>query len=266
LPDLRILKIAIFQEGENMERIERSRSTRNLLSVKENPLLNSDPDFTAITDNYVYGEVYHHGKLDSQMKELLVLIVSCTYQLTESLLKHTQIALHLGVDPAIIKEAIYHCTPYIGIGKVEQSLAAVNQLFLEKGISLPLESKGTVEENDRFLKGMETRAAIFGAGTYTAVDRASDDLKHIQEYLCGYCFGDFYTREGLNLKQRELLTLCMLAALGGCESQVKSHIKGNQEVGNEKSDMIEAITICMPYIGFPRTLNAIACINEIIPE
>ena len=77
------------------------------------------------------------------------------------------------------------------------------------------------------------------------------------------CFGDFYTRGTLDIKTREILTLCIISSLGGCESQVKSHVQANLNVGNDKETLIGAVTQCMPYIGFPRTLNAISCINEI---
>ena len=84
--------------------------------------------------------------------------------------------------------------------------------------------------------------------------------------MSAFCFGDVYTRKCLDIKTRELLTLCILSALGGCESQVKSHVFGNLNVGNDKATMLVAITHCLPYMGFPRTLNAISCINEVIPE
>ena len=80
------------------------------------------------------------------------------------------------------------------------------------------------------------------------------------------CFGDFYTRKCLDLKQREIITLSCLISLGGCESQVKSHIQGNINVGNTKEILIAVITQCLPYIGFPRTLNAFNCLNEVIPD
>jgi 4-carboxymuconolactone decarboxylase len=70
----------------------------------------------------------------------------------------------------------------------------------------------------------------------------------------------------MDLKTRELLTLCIVSSIGGCESQVKAHVQGNKNVGNNKETMITAITHCLPYMGFPRALNALACINEIIPE
>ncbi|WP_246187288.1 carboxymuconolactone decarboxylase family protein [Prolixibacter denitrificans] len=96
--------------------------------------------------------------------------------------------------------------------------------------------------------------------------KATENQKHIQNYLSAFCFGDIYTRGGLDLKTRELLTLCILSALGGCESQVKSHVYGNLNVGNDKNTLLEAVTQCLPYMGFPRTLNGLSAINEVVPE
>ncbi|WP_280166899.1 carboxymuconolactone decarboxylase family protein [Priestia megaterium] len=90
--------------------------------------------------------------------------------------------------------------------------------------------------------------------------------KHMQEFLSAFCFGDFYTRNGLDLITRELLTLYIISALGGAEGQVKAHVQGNINVGNDKETVITAITHCLPYMGFPRTLNTLACVNEIIPK
>lgn len=59
-----------------------------------------------------------------------------------------------------------------------------------------------------------------------------------------------------------MITLCFLAAQGGCEPQLTSHAKANMDVGNEKAFLIAVISQCMPYIGYPRTLNAICCIND----
>ena len=65
---------------------------------------------------------------------------------------------------------------------------------------------------------------------------------------------------------RELLTFSILSALGGCESQVKAHVQGNANVGNSKENLIDALAQSLPYIGFPRTLNALACVNAVLPE
>ena len=118
------------------------------------------------------------------------------------------------------------------------------------------------DENNRFDEGLKVQETIFGERIRQMHENAPENQKHIQNYLSAMCFGDFYTRGGLDIKMRELLTLCILSALGGCENQLRSHVGGNLSAGNDKDTMIEAVTQCMPYIGFPRTLNALGCINE----
>ena len=65
---------------------------------------------------------------------------------------------------------------------------------------------------------------------------------------------------------RELLTFCIISALGGCEAQVKAHVQGNAAVGNGKQLLVDALLQMLPCIGFPRTLNALACVNSVLPE
>jgi 4-carboxymuconolactone decarboxylase len=135
--------------------------------------------------------------------------------------------------------------------------------FQNEGIDLPLESKATVNEDNRLNKGIEAQKAIFGEIIDTARAKAPEDLKFIQDYLSAYCFGDTYTREGLDLKTRELITFVCLAALGDCAGQLRSHATGNLAVGNNREVLLNALNQSLPYIGFPRTLNAIAVINEV---
>jgi 4-carboxymuconolactone decarboxylase len=89
---------------------------------------------------------------------------------------------------------------------------------------------------------------------------------HIQRYLSDNCFGDYVTRGGVDVKTRELLTLSMLLSLGGCEPQLKGHIQTNVNVGNDKQTILSVVTQLLPYVGYPRTLNALRCINEVLPE
>jgi len=86
---------------------------------------------------------------------------------------------------------------------------------------------------------------------------------HIQHYLSANCFGDYYTRTGIDVPTRELLTLCMLVALGGCEAQVKGHVAANLNVGNDRARLIDVLTQLLPFIGYPRTLNALRVVDEV---
>ena len=89
---------------------------------------------------------------------------------------------------------------------------------------------------------------------------------HIQKYLSANCFGDYVTRSGIDLKTRELLTFSMLLSLGGCESQLQGHTRGNLNLGNDKETLLSVITQLLPYVGYPRTLNGLRVLNEIAPD
>ena len=176
---------------------------------------------------------------------------------------HIETALNIGVSPIEIKEALYQCSPYVGYPRVFAALEKANEVFKEKNISLPIESQSTVTESTRFDKGLETQVSMYGDAILTAHSNAATNQKHIQNFLSANCFGDFYTRKGLDLKTRELLTFIMIISLGGAEPQAIAHANANIKMGSSKDMMLEAVTQCLPYIGYPRTLNAITIINNI---
>lgn len=250
-----------------MNRVEKSKEKYRQLFGDGVPAgYATDPDFQDILCHFIFGEVFYQGNLDNKLRELITLVVLTTNQTLPQLKAHVGAALNVGLTPVEIKEAIYQCAPYIGFPKTLNAINEVNEVFKAKNIALPIESQKKVEEDNRFEKGLATQVKIFGEIIEKMQEAAPGNQKHIQEYLSSFCFGDFYTRGGLDLKTRELLTLCIISALGGAEGQVKSHVLGNKNVGTDKETMIAAITQCLPYIGFPRTLNTLACVNEIIPE
>ena len=108
--------------------------------------------------------------------------------------------------------------------------------------------------------------SIFGDVIDKNYENSPENQVHIQKFLSDNCFGDFYTRNGLDIKTRELITFSILISQGGCEPQVKGHIAGNVNVGNDKQTLLNTVTALLPYIGYPRSLNAISCINQVIPE
>ncbi|MBP2655474.1 MAG: 4-carboxymuconolactone decarboxylase [Firmicutes bacterium] len=240
---------------------------QKLFGKTEFPESATDLDFANTMKRFIYGEVKQHGNLSDPQRELITLVVLETTGNAGLFRKHVEGALNIGVTPVEIKEAVYQAAPYIGFPKALDALHIVNEVLKEKGVALPLENQTTVTEGDRFDKGLTIQKQIFGSDHIDhAYANAPKGQMHIQQYLSGFCFGDTYTRGTLDLKMRELLTLSSIAALGGCEPQLKAHINGNVSVGNNKETIVAAITQCMPYIGFPRTLNALRCVNEVLPE
>ena len=251
-------------KGGNLTMTEKAKNKYNELFKRDASLTKpNDPDLESIFNNFLYGEVYNHGTLDPKLRELVTLVSLTASQGTDMIKDHVEIALNVGASPIEIKEALYQCSPYVGFPRVFAALEKANEVFKEKNISLPIESQSTVTEETRFDKGLEIQTNTFGTRILDAHNNAPANQKHIQNFLSANCFGDFYTRNGLNMKERELLTFIMIVSLGGAEPQAASHASANISIGNSKDMLIEAVTQCIPYIGYPRTLNAITIINNL---
>lgn len=237
------------------------------LGKSSNTLTLTDPDLAAIKDKLIYGQILGHGTLDQKQESLVILAALTAIQGENEMSLQAEAALRVGTDPVAIKETIYQCAPYVGFPKVEAALAIVNKVFKQNDIGMPLPGQGTVEEKSRFAKGLSTQKSIFGSAIQKMHDTAPEGQKKITvDYLTAYCFGDFYTRNGMDLKMRELVVYSAINALGGCEAQAKAHAKANIKAGNSKQNLIDALAVMLPFVGFPRTLNALTALNEACPD
>ncbi len=226
----------------------------------------TDPELIEVFDNFAFDEVMQYGNLDRKTRIMVTMASSIAQHAVHEYLMMLRAALANGVTPVEIKEILYHSVPYVGIAKVIDFIGVANDFLAANGISLPVETQSTTSPETRYEKGLALQKEIFGEQIDKMYAAAPDNQKHIQRYLSANCFGDYQTRTGLTVQQRELLTFSILISLGGCESQVKGHISGNVAVGNDKNILLAVVTQLLPYNGYPRTLNAIACLNEMIPE
>ncbi len=112
-------------------------------------------------------------------------------------------------------------------------------------------------EASRFEKGSEALAAIDGKGGQAVIDSLQDIAPDLGRWIVEFAFGDIYTRKGLDLQQRELVTIGSLVTQGDTAPQLAVHIQGALNVGLSKQAVVEAILQCAPYVGFPRVINAI---------
>ena len=225
----------------------------------------TDPELDDIFSNFTK-EVQEYGALDIKTRLMVTLASNIASQAQAEYRITLESALNEGIAPIEIKEILYQSVAYAGMAKVRNFIGITNDILLARGVRLPLEEQSVVSSETRFNKGLELQKSIFGERIEQMHKNAPDNQKHIQRYLSANCFGDYQTRSGLNVKTRELITFSILVSLGGCESQVKSHIQGNVNVGNNKDTLLAVVTQLLPFIGYPRTLNTIACLNEVIPE
>ena len=221
-------------------------------------------DIVQVWQDFVKNEVLAQNKLSNEERYLVLIVANVAAQGQESFRQVFEEALDAQISPIKLHEAVVQTIPYVGMAKTADFLMLANQIMTQKGINLPLASQATVTPETRFDKGLKAQCQIFGEQNILAMrDSAPANLKHIQDFLSTNCFGDYYTRTGLELKTRELLTFATLVALGGADAQVKAHAQGNINIGNDKEVLFAALTQMLPYIGYPRTLNGIAAVSAL---
>ena len=203
----------------------------------------TDSEFMERWEAFAYNEVVNEPgqTLDETTRYLAVLAALIGSQSVDAYRYYLPKAVDSALTPAMVKEVVYQAVDYLGFGRVFPFFAATNEVF----------------EADRLKKGAAAQAEIFGPQMLEAWKAG-----HINRWLASNCFGDIYTRKGLDLKQRELITFCFLAAQGGCESQLTSHVIGNMNLGNDKEFLVRVVSQILPYIGYPRSLNANRCIEN----
>lgn len=229
-------------------------------------LKETDPELIEVFDNFAFDEVLGYGNLDAKTRLMVILASMIASQALGEYKVMLGGALNVGVMPVEVKEIVYQAVPYVGIAKVFDFIHATNEILESRGIKLPLEGQSTTVPETRHEKGLELQKSIFGKMIDKMYEDSPVDQIHIQRYLSANCFGDYLTRKGLDIRMRELLTFSMLLSMGGCEPQLKGHIQGNLNVGNDREVLLSTVTQLLPYVGYPRTLNAIRCINEVMPE
>ena len=224
--------------------------------------LETDPEFIERFDNFAFDEVVNQDDLDDRARMMAILATLLGCQGIDEFKAMLPAALNFGVTPVEVKEIVYQAAAYLGIGRVFPFLQAANDILTARGVKLPLEGQATTTMETRLEAGNQAQVGIFGEGMRNFQDSGPEESRHINKWLADNCFGDYYTRKGLNYRQREMITFCFLAAQGGCEPQLTSHAAGNMRIGNDKAFLIKIISQCLPYIGYPRSLNALRCVNE----
>jgi 4-carboxymuconolactone decarboxylase len=242
------------------------RNHEQLFPGRASTLAQTDPELIEYFDNFAFDEVIAHDDLDVRIRLMTQLAAMIACQALGEYRQMLGAALTVGVTPVETKEIVYQAVPYVGMAKVFDFLQATNDVLTERGVELPLPGQSTTTPYTRFDEGIAVQKRIVGA---TRVDElyanAPGDEQHIQRWLSANCFGDHLTRAGIDVPTRELLTFSMLAALGGCEPQLAGHVTGNRNVGNDRTVLLKVLSQLVPYIGYPRTLNALRVLDQVVP-
>jgi len=258
-----ITVVPVFTQENKMDRIELCK--KNYAALFGGEALSgqgTDPEMMDLLQKFIFGEVFQTGNLDIKTREMITCVTLTTMQTLPQLKAHIGASLNIGITPIEVRESIYLCAPFIGFPKTLNALATANEVFKERGIALPLEKQGTVNEQNRGTKGAEIQQPLYGDAIKKALKDLPDGLGYdVARFLTEYGFGDIYTRGGLDLKTKELLVYAVITTLEA-DSQLRSHTLSNIKLGNDKSTLTSVVIQCLPYIGFPAAMKTLRIIQE----
>ncbi|GAB7188865.1 carboxymuconolactone decarboxylase family protein [Kitasatospora sp. Ki12] len=119
---------------------------------------------------------------------------------------------------------------------------------------------------ERFERGMEVLERIDGEVGRRVVESLDDISPELGHQIVAWGFGEIYSRPRLVPRDRQLVTLGMLTALGGCEPQLEVHVNAALNVGLTPEEIVEALLHSAGYCGFPRALNATFVAKKVFAE
>ncbi len=256
---------AIHQTGlEYLAKIEGGRPP----SIEEH-LKDVAPELARLAIDFAYGEVYPRGHLDLRQRQLATCAALAALGNARPQLKfHLAGALNVGCTPEELVELAIHMTVYTGFPVAINTALVLKELFAERGIVLAAQQAAQPSSacQGRFERGWAGLSEIDGHAGERVIAALQDIAPDLGRHIVEFAFGDVYSRPGLDLLSRELVTVAALAAIGTASAQLKVHMHGFLNVGGTKAQMVETATHIAVYAGFPAAINAALVAKEVMAE
>lgn len=123
-----------------------------------------------------------------------------------------------------------------------------------------------MDNNKRFLTGIKNLKEIDGKGGEDVIKSLENIAPDLGKYIIEFAFGDIYERDILSNQEREIITITSLLTQGSSKPQLEVHINGALNTGISPKKIIEIFIQCIPYVGFPKVLNAVFLAEKIFNE
>jgi len=121
-------------------------------------------------------------------------------------------------------------------------------------------------DKERYKRGWERLRQIHGEEGERFIENVKSVAPDLARFIVEFGFGDVYSRPGLAVKTREIVTVAALTALGNAQPQLKVHIKAALNVGCSREEMVETMIQLAVYAGFPAALNGIELVKQVFDE
>lgn len=255
-------EIKISKRAHN--EIKRLFSQRTLINT-----LRTDPEITEIIDNFTYDETLteYDGIMSERTRVMCILASTIGCNSINEFRQYVDACLNVGIKPREIREILYQAYPYLGVSQVVEYNLLLNDIFENNFIHLPLDDQRTVEgceDEDYMEAGMKLYDQANGEGaSQRLIDSFPKTQKNFAHYILAHCYGQFYTRNGIDLRHREFITISFLASMGYATSLLRQHVQANKNLKATKQEMESIVATILPWIGMPKALAALDVVNEV---
>jgi 4-carboxymuconolactone decarboxylase len=121
-------------------------------------------------------------------------------------------------------------------------------------------------DSERFERGWEKLKQIHGDEGERFIDNVKDISPDLARFIVEFGFGDVYSRPGLDIRSRQIVTVAALTTLGNAQPQLKVHIRAALNAGCSREEMIEVMIQLAVYAGFPAALNGLGLVKQVLEE
>ncbi|MFJ7750913.1 carboxymuconolactone decarboxylase family protein [Arthrobacter sp. NPDC097144] len=251
-------------QGTPSRREQAEATYERLFGPRDRDGSEDDPELMEILRGFIFADIFGTGVLDDRTRELITVTVLACLQTLPQLGAHTSAALRVGVPASQIREAVYQLAPIIGFPRTLNAVRTINEVFGDHGIELPLPNEGKGDDAGRYQRGLAEQMPLYGTEIRdNLADLPEPFNEALPRFLTEFYFGDFYTRGGLSVPQRELLALCAFTAIGDTSAQLGPHGRACLQVGHSPTVIVAALVHCFPYVGFPRAVAAIRAVKDL---
>lgn len=187
----------------------------------------ADLEFVERLENFAFDTVVNRDDLDARTRFMCILAALMGCQEVDTFKVVSAGALNFGVSALEVNEIIYQGVNYLGLARALPFLRRFNEVLEAQGIDLPFEQQPVAAPDELLQAGNAAQIVLFDEGLRTNWEAGDERRRTVNRRIAESCFGDYYTRGGLTLPQREIIAFCYLAAQGGCELQLAAHALDN---------------------------------------
>jgi 4-carboxymuconolactone decarboxylase len=222
------------------------------------------PGYADFMDEVAYGGIWSRPGLPLEDRMICTLAVLAPLQRLDALRRMVHGALEIGIAPRSILEVFMQTGLYAGFPTTEQAAACAREVFAARGVAVPSEPPRDDSHEALDARGRELLGTLHGARGQQGYAAPGNDITGaLYPAAIRYGYGELWFRPGLTHRQRMLCAIAAFTSLG-LEGQLSKFAQSALNVGLKREEIIEAVIQTAPYGGFPRALNGLAILQQVL--